>query len=297
MSVPFVEQRPWSGYAALVVSYAAALAAAAGAVHVSPADWHPLAQVFAAEVAATVVLFGFAVGFDNTAFFNAHWSLAPIAVACFFVFGPGASRGLDARQVLVLGVVCFYGVRLTFNWVRSWAGLEHEDWQYTDFRAKTGKGFWPVSLLAFHLFPMLLVFAGCLPLHAALVESQRPFGALDVVAALVTALAVVIEWVADEQLRAFRRSPEGPGSFCNRGLWRWSRHPNYFGEVSFWFGLWLCGLAAGAPWWSAFGWLGMAGLFLGASIPMADQRSLERRAGYAAYVQRTSRFIPWPPKA
>lgn len=297
MSVPFVEQRPWSGYAALVVAYAAALGAAVVTVRQAPADWHPLAHVFAAEVAATVVLFVFAVLFDNTAFFNAHWSLAPIAVALFFIFGPGAARGLDARQALVLAVVCFYGLRLTFNWVRSWGGLKHEDWQYTDFRAKTGKGFWPVSFLAFHLFPMLLVFAGCLPLHAALVESSRPFGALDGLAALVTTAAIIVEWVADEQLRTFRRSPEGQGAFCTRGLWRLSRHPNYFGEVSFWFGLWLCGLAAGAPWWSAFGWLGMAGLFLGASIPMAEKRSLERRKGYADYAARTSLFVPLPPKA
>jgi steroid 5-alpha reductase family enzyme len=296
MSVPFVEQRPWSGYAALVLAYAVALAAAVLAVRQAPADWHPLALVFLGEVVATVVLFIFAVVFDNTAFFNAHWSLAPIVVAVFFIVGPGAARGVDTRQLLVLGVVSFYGLRLTFNWLRSWAGLKHEDWQYTDFRTKFGKAFWPVSLLAFHLFPMLLVFAGCLPLYAMLVEATTPVGPLDVLGVAFTTAAIVIEWVADEQLRTFRRSPEGPGSFCTRGLWRWSRHPNYFGEVSFWFGLWLCGLAAGAPWWSAFGWLGMAGLFLGASIPMADTRSLERRKGYAEYAARTSRFLPLPPK-
>ncbi|MCA2979978.1 MAG: DUF1295 domain-containing protein [Myxococcaceae bacterium] len=293
MSKPFVEQRPWGGYLALLLAYASGLGAAVLAVQRAPTDWSAPLVMLAAEGAATVVLFAFAVFFDNTAFFNPHWSLAPIAIAGYLVAGPGAARGFDGRQLLVLGLVTFYGVRLTVNWLRGWAGLSHEDWQYTDFRQKTGRAFWPVSFLAFHLFPMVLVWAGCLPLYAALVEGAAPLGPLDALAAGVTAGAVMVEWVADEQLRRHRRA--GPG-FCTLGLWRWSRHPNYFGEVSFWFGLWLCGLAAGAPWWSAFGWLGMAGLFLGASIPMAEKRSLERRPGYAAYAAKTSRFVPWPPR-
>lgn len=294
VSVAIVERTPWKGYLVLLVGYAASLAAAAVAVSQSPAEWHPLLRFLAAEVAATLVLFAFAVVFDNTAIYNAHWSLAPIAVACWFVLGPGAARQFDTRQLVVLSVVSFYGLRLTFNWVRSWAGLGHEDWQYTDFREKTGKAFWPVSLLAFHLFPMGLVVAGCLPLYAALVPAGPAFGPLDVLGAVITVGAVVIEWVADEQLRGYRRS--GARGFCNVGLWNWSRHPNYFGEVSVWFGFWVLGVAAGAPWWAAAGWLSMLGLFLGASVPMADKRSLARRPGYAEYMRRTSAFMPMPPR-
>lgn len=294
VSVATVERTPWKGYLVLLVGYSASFGAAAFAINQSPAEWHPLLRFLTAEVAATLVLFAFAVVFDNTAIYNAHWSLAPIAVAFWFVLGPGAARQFDTRQLVVLAVVSFYGLRLTFNWVRSWAGLEHEDWQYTDFREKTGKAFWPVSLLAFHLFPMALIVAGCLPLYAVLVPAGPPFGPLDVLGAVITVAAVIIEWVSDEQLRTYRRS--GAGGFCNVGLWNWSRHPNYFGEVSVWFGFWVLGVAAGAPWWAAAGWLSMLGLFLGASVPMADKRSLARRPGYAEYVKRTSAFIPLPPR-
>ena len=294
VSVAVVEKTPWKGYLVLVIGYGAALGASVLCVHDSPAEWPWLLTFLAAEFAATLVLFGFAVAFDNTALYNAHWSLAPIVVAFWFALGPGAARALDTRQLVVLSVVTFYGVRLTFNWVRSWAGLKHEDWQYSDFREKTGKAFWPVSLLAFHLFPMGLVIAGCLPLHAALVREGPPFGVLDLTGAAVTAGAVVIEWLADEQLRRHRRS--GAGGFCTVGLWNWSRHPNYFGEVSVWFGFWVLGVAAGAPWWAAAGWVSMLALFVGASIPMAEKRSLARRPGYADYARRTSVFVPLPPR-
>jgi steroid 5-alpha reductase family enzyme len=293
MNVP--TSRPWGGLVVVTLAYAIAFAAAVGVVFTVPGDWHPLLKMVVADLAATLVLFFVAYAVDNTAMFNAHWSLAPIAIAFWFAFGPGVERHLDARQIAVLALVTFYGVRLTFNWVRSWGGLKHEDWQYEDYRKKTGKAFWAFSLGGFHLFPMALVLASCLPLYGALVPAGNPFGVIDVLACIVMFGAVVIEGAADNQLRAFRLRAK-PGEHCDAGLWSWSRHPNYFGEVSVWFGLWLFGVAAGAPWWAAAGWLAMAGLFLGVSVPMAEKRSHERRPGYAAYAQRTSLFVPLPPK-
>lgn len=140
-----------------------------------------------------------------------------------------------------------------------------------------------------------MVYLGILPLHAAL-TSGAPLGALDLVAAVVTAAAIVIETVADEQLRNFRRAKQADGDICNVGLWAWSRHPNYFGELSFWLGLLLFGLAAGAPAWTSVGLVAMVVLFVGASIPMAEKRSLARRPQYAEHQRRVSMLIPLPPK-
>ena len=89
-----------------------------------------------------------------------------------------------------------------------------------------------------------------------------------------------------------------PGQCMDQGLWGWSRHPNYFGEISFWFALGLFGLAASpADWWWVFiGTIAMAGLFLGASIPMMEQRSLERRPAYQDVIDRVPRLVPRPPR-
>lgn len=296
MSSPFVDKRPWSGFALVTAAYVAGTLVAAAVVKAAPPDWHPLWKFVAADLAATLAVFAFSVANNNSSFYDPYWSVAPVMAALWLTLGPGAERDLDARQLLVLTAIGFYGVRLTFNWARGWTGLGHEDWRYVDLRNKTGKLYWLTSFSALHVFPTIMVILGCLPLHAALVEPAGALSWLDGLAFAVTIAATLIETIADEQLRTFRRNKQNEGAICDVGLWSWSRHPNYFGEIGVWFGLWLFGLAAGAPWWTVFGWLTMVGLFLGASIPMAEKRSLSRRPQYAEHQRRVSMLIPLPPK-
>lgn len=295
MNAPRVEQRPWGGLVLVTVAYVAGLLVAAAVLKTTPADWHPLTKLALADLAATVAVFVFSLANDNSSFYDPYWSVAPVAIGWWLALGPGAARGLDARQVLVLALLTAYGARLTFNWARGWTGLGHEDWRYVDLRRTTGRAYWVVSLLGLHLMPTVLVFLGCLPLFAALVGPATPIGVVDTFAALVTLGAIVIEAVADEQLRAFRRANPG-GGICAVGLWKWSRHPNYFGEIAVWFGLWLFGVAAGAPWWAASGWLAMVALFNGVSIPLAERRSLARRPAFAEHQRRVSKLVPLPPR-
>lgn len=143
--------------------------------------------------------------------------------------------------------------------------------------------------------PTVMVYLGCLTLYPAL-TSPRPLGPLDALAALVTLGAIAVEIVADEQLLAFREARR-EGEILARGLWAFSRHPNYFGEVSFWWGLYLFALAADpAAWWSGAGALAITTLFLFASIPMLDRRSVERRPEYAEHMKRVSALVPWFPR-
>jgi steroid 5-alpha reductase family enzyme len=290
-----VTQRPWSGFALVGFAYVIAHVVASVVLQLLP-GWHPLAAVGVADVAATVVVFVFSMSFNNTSVYDPYWSVAPASIAAWLAFGPGSAQGLTLRQGVVLSLIFFYALRLTYNWARGWTGLGHEDWRYVDFRNKTGKLYWLVSFSALHFFPTVMVFLGCLPLHAALVTAPAGFGALDVVAAVVTFGAIVIEAVADEQLRTFRAQKRADGDICDVGLWAWSRHPNYFGEISFWGGLYLFGVAAGAPWWTAVGVLAMIALFVGASIPMAEKRSIARRPHYAEHQKKVSMLIPWFPK-
>ena len=112
----------------------------------------------------------------------------------------------------------------------------------------------------------------------------------------VAAGAIALETIADEQLRAFNRS-KAPGDICTRGVWAWLRHPNYLGEIGFWWGLWLFGLAA-APgwWWTVIGPLAITVMFVLASIPMLDRRSLARRPGYADVMKNVSALVPRRPR-
>jgi len=187
-------------------------------------------------------------------------------------------------------------VRLTWNWARGWTGLGHEDWRYVDFRRKSGRAYWAVSFAGIHLFPTLQVFAACLPIYPALV-SPRPLGWLDAVAALVTLMGIAFELVADNQLRRFVRAQPSRDQILDTGIWAWSRHPNYFGEISFWWGVWLFAVAGGAGWWwTALGPLAITLMFVFASLPMIETRMAERRAGWAEHVRRVPLLVPRPPR-
>lgn len=295
MNAPVVAQRPWSGFALVTLSYVLAHVVAGAVVQVMTGL--PTWQVVAvADVAATLVVFVFSRVFDNTSFYDPYWSVVPASIVTWLIIGPGSGQGLTARQGLIAALVFAYALRLTFNWARGWEGLRHEDWRYADLRVQMGRLYWVVSFVGLHLMPTVMTYLGALPLFAPLTQTPAGFGALDVVAAVVTAAAIFIEGLSDEQLRAFRKGAHGSGDICNVGLWKYSRHPNYFGEISFWLGLYLFGLAGGAPWWTGVGVVAMVVLFATASIPLAEKRSLKRRPHYAEHQRRVSMIIPWFPK-
>jgi len=151
-----------------------------------------------------------------------------------------------------------------------------------------------VSLLGIHLFPTVIVFVACLSLFPALSAGTRPFGLIDVIALVVTAAAIGLEATADEQLRRFRRTAGGPGRTLASGLWAWSRHPNYVGEMLFWWGLFLFGLAADPSWWwTIVGPLAITLMFVFVSVPMLDRRMLARRPDYAARMRKVSALVPF----
>lgn len=281
---------PWKAFAIVAGAYALALLAAVGCTLLLPVS-HPLLQIALGTVVATAVVFAFSRFFDNTSVYDPYWSVAPMVAVIYLFAGPGAG---SARSIAVIALVALWSWRLTLNWARSWRGLAHEDWRYLDIRRVTGGAYWWASAFGLHLFPTVIGFLGVLPAHAA-ITSEKGFGALDVLAVLVTAAAIACETVADEQLKRFRGRPSA--AVCNVGLWRYSRHPNYFGEISFWVGVWLFGVAAGGPWWMALGPLAMVTLFLSTSIPLMERHLSTRRAGWAEHRARTSMLIPWPPRA
>lgn len=277
------------GLAAQAIAYAVAFAAAGATLWLAPiAD--PLWRAAAADLAATLVVFGFSVALSNSSMYDPYWSVAPPALFLYWL-----AVGAPSTRAFVAGVLVFaWGARLTWNFLRGWPGLGHEDWRYPALRAKTGKAYWLVSFLGIHFFPSVMTFVGSLSLFVMLREETRPLGLLDALALVVTVLGVGYEAIADEQLRAFKQSKPPAGAFLADGLWRHSRHPNYFGEVTFWTGLALFAIAADpSAWWVLAGPVAILALFLFVSIPMIDERMVERRRDYAAHMKKVSRLVPW----
>lgn len=279
----------------MAIAYLACIAAAGAALLwiALPQPWNALV----ADVAATVVIFAFSLRYRNSSFYDPYWSVIPPLLAVYWYYANLAAGVDPIRAALVIGLVWLWAIRLTTNWATYWQGLQHEDWRYPLVRARAGKFATLADLFGIHLFPTVQVFLGCLPIYAVLTRGQAPLGWLDALAVIVTFGAIAIETIADLQLHAFiaRRVP---GTFINTGLWAWSRHPNYFGEISFWWGLMLFGLAAAPEQWAWIlpGALTMTAMFLFASIPFMDQRSAARRPAYAEHMRRVSALVPWPPK-
>jgi len=244
---------------------------------------------------ATIVIFGFSFAYDNSSFYDAYWSVVPIAIVLYWM--SLAEDGVPALRLAAIGlVVGVWGVRLTWNWARGWSGLDHEDWRYVGFRDAAPGLYWPISFLGIHFFPTLIVFAGLAALYPAVVFGGRALGLLDLAAFAVGTTGIAFEWIADDQLRAFTQGKKRPGETLRTGLWRYSRHPNYLGEILVWWSLFLFGWAAD-PDWARLGVLAplaMTGMFLVVSIPLIEKRALTRRTDYPRVMAETSMLIPLP---
>jgi len=275
------------------VAYGVALAVGVGTALALP-DPDPIWRAFWADVAATLVIFGFSFAYDNSSFYDAYWSVAPIPIAIYWALTPAGVDGPWLRDALVLGLVGAWGLRLTWNWARGWEGLSHEDWRYVDKREETGKLYWLVSFAGLHAMPTLLVFLGCLAMAPVFLGGGRPLGVIDLAAAAVGVTAIALEATADNQLRRFRLAGPPPEAILDTGLWARCRHPNYLGEMLFWWSLFGFALAA-APatwWWTGAGALAITLLFRFISLPLIENRMLARRPDYKRRIETTNALLP-----
>jgi len=291
--------RPVSKLASLVrvgAAYLLAFGIFAAWLGWGPRTAHLWLDGLIADLLATVVVFAASRTYRNSSLYDPYWSVLPPLLVVGWWLRSDAPVD-DVRAWLVVLVIWVWAIRLTGNWIYTFPHLGHEDWRYPMLRDKAGRFEFVVDLMAIHVIPTFQVFAGMLPVYVVLTHGDRPIGWLDVIAVAVGLSAIALELVADIQMHRFAATKQ-PGQVMDRGLWAWSRHPNYFGEVSFWLALALFGLAAapGTWWWIFAGTVLMLAMFYGASIPMMEQRSLERRPSYQDVVDRVPRFVPRPPR-
>jgi steroid 5-alpha reductase family enzyme len=198
------------------------------------------------------------------------------------------------RGALVLALVVAWALRLGVHLLRR-NRREGEDPRYRAMRERHGARWAWVSLVRVFWLQGAILWIVSLPLFAA-VRSTRPLGTLDLAGAAVFLVGLALETIADLQLARFRADPSSRGTVLDRGLWRYSRHPNYFGDALVWWGLWLVA-AAGGGWWTVFSPVAMTYLLLRVSgVPLLEAGLRASRPGYAEYARRTSAFVPWPPK-
>ncbi len=194
----------------------------------------------------------------------------------------------------MLALVAVWALRLAiYLALRNWDAPE--DHRYRAIRARNEPGFrWKSLYLVFGL-QALLAWLISAPLAGA-IASAAPLGALDALGAALAAFGIVFEATGDAQLARFKADPASAGKVMDRGLWRYTRHPNYFGEFCVAWGFWLLA-AAGGAWWTLFAPLLMTLLLLRVSgVALLEKDIGERRPAYRDYVARTNAFFPGPPR-
>jgi len=228
----------------------------------------------------------------DVSFVDSLWSLFFLLAAALFAFDAG---DLAPRAQIVLACVLIWSLRLSLHiTIRNWG--EPEDYRYQKIRENNEPGFVVKSLYIVFGLQGLLAWIISVPLLPA-IASDASLNPIDVMAIVLFAVGFFFEAVGDWQLSRFKASERGEGQVLDTGLWRYTRHPNYFGEFCIWWAFWLFAASAGA-WWTIYAPLLMSFLLLRVSgVAMLEKTIGERRPGYAEYVRGTNAFFPGPKRA
>jgi steroid 5-alpha reductase family enzyme len=221
------------------------------------------------------------------------WGIGFVLVAwTSFALADGAA----ARKWLVVTLVTLWGLRLTVHLALRKRG-EGEDFRYREMRGRYQERFALASLGLVFGLQGLGMWVVSLPVQAAQVpHSPSGLTVLDFVGVGIWSVGMLFETVGDLQLTRFRSEPRNRGKLLDSGLWRFTRHPNYFGDFCIWWGLYALALATGEAWWTVVGPLVMSFVLLRLSGVPVMERHLKRSQGYEDYVQRTSAFFPQRPR-
>ena len=255
----------------------------------------PAAMGFTLAVVVVYMTLGWLLSLPlrDASVIDPFWGLGFIVAALSYLL---FTDGFSGRALLVLALTAVWGLRLAvYLLIRNWG--RGEDPRYTAMRAKRPTTFWWYSYASVFLLQAILLWMVAAPLVAA-EGGAKPghFTVLDWVGVAVWAVGFLFEATADTQLALFKRRPENKGQVMDRGLWRYSRHPNYFGETLIWWGIWLIAAAAHG-WWSVYGPVIITLFLLRVSgVTLLEKNLKESKPGYAEYVKRTSALVPWFPK-
>lgn len=222
------------------------------------------------------------------------WGTGFVILACFYFLR--TPQGDPIRKALLLSLVTIWGLRLSLHLLRRNLS-SGEDQRYARWRQEAGPSWWWLSLFKVFLLQGFLMWLISLPLVAAQWTPTPPaLTGLEIFASAFWLLGFFFEALGDWQLTRFKANPANRGKVLDSGLWRYTRHPNYFGEVCIWWAYGLFAWAVGA-WWALFSPLLMTGLLLRISgLSMLERDLKQKKPAYADYIRRTSAFLPLSPK-
>ncbi len=220
------------------------------------------------------------------------WGLAFTAIAWTSYLAGDRPEAMLLAAVLTTA----WGLRLAIHIGRRNFGGD-EDRRYQKMREQRTGYFWIWSLFGIFLLQGFLALVVSTPLQSLGAQPPESIGLLSWIGVAAFLVGLAFEGIGDAQLAAFKKDPDSKDQVMDRGLWKYTRHPNYFGDATVWWGLWVVAVGSGAAWWTVIGPMVMTFFLLRVSgVAMLESDMSSRRPGYKEYVRRTSAFIPFPPK-
>ena len=265
-------------------------------------EWTTLLVINAGVLlAAILMLWAYSVRIRDVSFIDAFWPFGMVLLA-WICWAQSIAPG--ARSYLLLGLTTLWGLRLAWHLWTRWRA-QGEDPRYAkiigNIVAKKGWSWSKIALLSVFLTQAPLLFITCLPAQLGIWASdggRTVLGPLAALGAVIALIGITFESIGDWQLDRFCANPANKGKVLDTGLWRYTRHPNYFGDACTWWGIWLVAAETCQP-----GWISIIGpIFLTFTLtkwsgkPLLERGMKKTRPEYADYVARTSGFFPWPPK-
>ena len=247
-------------------------------------------NILIADVIATVFVWIVGIIFKTASIYDPYWSVqTPIIYVLLMI----EYKTFNFGNVLFLAFILFWAIRLTYNFIHGFNDISYIDWRYAHYRDTTGKWYQIVSLFGIHLVPTIIVYAASLPAFMYVINGAE-FDLFNIIGLVTMLLGTLLELVSDLNMIRFKKIRKSKEEIINVGLWKHSRHPNYLGEIIFWYGVALVFILSNlSSWYLIIGAILNTLLFLFISIPLAENHLKTYKEGFNDYKKRTRMLLPF----
>ncbi|MDY0138331.1 MAG: DUF1295 domain-containing protein [Candidatus Izemoplasmatales bacterium] len=255
-------------------------------------NYDPIMTGLLSTTIMTIIVFISSVITKNASMYDPYWSVVPILLAFEWML---IYKNFSLNVILLMIAILFWGIRLTYNWWKNWQGFKHQDWRYTHLKNQAPKIYLITNFFGIHMIPTLVVYIQLINAHDIMLFEG--VNLIFIVGFALSIVAPIIQFVADKQMYEFRMNHTKNKSCIDQGLWKYSRHPNYLGELTFWVGIYIMYFSnLKVINFNLIYPILMILLFMFISIPMMEKK-LSNRPGYLEYKEKVSMILPFRKKA
>jgi steroid 5-alpha reductase family enzyme len=245
-----------------------------------------------ADIIMTLIIFFFSIITKNASLYDPYWSVIPIFIVFYWMI---LYQSFTLPVIMMFIALLLWSARLTFNWWKNWHGFSSQDWRYDYLKQRAPRIYLITNLFGIHLFPTIIVFLQLINSHEIIEKSSsnNSINVLFIFGFAISIVSVIIQHFADKQMYEFRKGNQSKNSCIDNGLWKYSRHPNYLGELGLWLGVYIMYLSTvNRVNLNIVYPILMVGLFLFISIPMMEKK-LMKRPDYKEYKNKVSMLLPY----